>query len=367
MTNILYVIDYITCNSGVCSIAMNYYTKLDTSNFLVDFLCFEEPEEEFKSLFKSRNSKYYVVGKPILRNFRGFMSRIERFMTDKGNKYDIIHVHVPVVAFICLKQAKRVGIEKRIIHSHSTKGSESFVKAIRNDILNRLGVLYATDYYACSRAAAEYLFGKKGKKNVLIIPNAIDFFRFKYSETLREQYRARYGIKGKKVVGYVARFSPIKNHEFLVKLAEEMDEADVYYLCVGDGPTKERIQDRVREKGLDNRFIFMEPSSDLRGIYAAMDVFVFPSLAEGFGMVALEAQISGLEIIASNKVSNEARITDRMEFLSLDNVEMWISRIKNSLNNKKDREFDNISFVREQYYNIEYCVRVLEESYLNEV
>ena len=75
-----------------------------------------------------------------------------------------------------------------------------------------LSRMLATDYLACSKAAAEYFFGKRRAKKAVIIPNAVDLSRFHYVA----------GESHGKRIGYVARFEEVKNHIFLLEVAEKL-------------------------------------------------------------------------------------------------------------------------------------------------
>ena len=62
-----------------------------------------------------------------------------------------------------------------------------------------------------------------------------------------------------------------------------------------------------------------------------MDVFVLPSRVEGFGIVAIEAQASGLKVVASTAVPNVTNISNNMKFLNFtDGVNAWAKEILNT-------------------------------------
>ena len=58
------------------------------------------------------------------------------------------------------------------------------------------------------------------------------------------------------------------------------------------------------------------------------DVFLFPSLYEGLGIVGIEAQATGLPVIASTGIPKSMKVTENVQFVSLDEPERWCSSIE---------------------------------------
>jgi glycosyltransferase involved in cell wall biosynthesis len=71
-------------------------------------------------------------------------------------------------------------------------------------------------------------------------------------------------------------------------------------VIVGDGPLRKDLQAEAKALGMGDRIHFTGWREDVRAMYPAFDIFVMPSLWEGFGLVALEAMAARLPIIASN-------------------------------------------------------------------
>ena len=117
------------------------------------------------------------------------------------------------------------------------------------------------------------------------------------------------------VVGHVGRFSQQKNHEFLVSVASEIVrcEDNAYFLLIGEGPLKDKIEAKVTEAGLRKRFRFVGYREDVpRIMRGAMDVFLFPSFWEGLGLVMIEAQAAGLPTVCSDQVPLEAHVVPNL-------------------------------------------------------
>lgn len=91
----------------------------------------------------------------------------------------------------------------------------------------------------------------------------------------------------------------------------------------------------------------------------AMDFFVFPSKFEGLPVTLIEAQANGLKILASDKITEEVKLTENLEFISLKaSPKKWAEKILLQDYNR------NINLEKLKTYNIKEQAEVLEERYL---
>lgn len=121
------------------------------------------------------------------------------------------------LGYFAFKEAIRHGVPVRICHAHNipvfkNETTKEKIKRIPREILAHLIRNIATDYFACSEGAGEWLFGKK--KRIIIINNAIDTTKFTYNDKIAEQIKDEFNWKNKYIIGHVGRFSPQKNHTF---------------------------------------------------------------------------------------------------------------------------------------------------------
>jgi glycosyltransferase involved in cell wall biosynthesis len=153
----------------------------------------------------------------------------------------------------------------------------------------------------------------------------------------RREVRAELGIpKGAPVVGHVGRFDHSKNQRFILDTAGAVLKCkpDIHFLLVGDGPLRPEIDASVRQMGLSQRIHCVGIRTDVpRLMLAAMDVFLFPSLHEGFGLCLLEAQAAGLRCVVSDTIPREVvRVPGSVEFLALSaGKDYWSTRIIQAL------------------------------------
>lgn len=232
-------------------------------------------------------------------------------------EYKIVHGHYFTISGVYLAVAKFYQ-RKIVAHSHNTvPGFAGLVIQAVNAWL-RFG---ADLKLACSTDAAAHLYGnstvRKGAWTIL--KNPIDVDRFAFNSTLRESTRQRLKISDRFVVGHVGRFNPQKNHAFLLDVFQKIAEREpgALLLLVGDGPLRAEIANEANKRSLADSVIFAGASAEVPALLQAMDVFVLPSLFEGFGVVALEAQAAGLPTVVSDAVPTEAIVTDLVETVQL--------------------------------------------------
>ena len=138
---------------------------------------------------------------------------------------------------------------------------------------------------------------------------------------------------------------------------------DAVLLLIGQGPLQAEMEEKVKELGIENSVEFLGQRKDINELYSAMDVFAFPSLYEGLGMVLIEAQVAGCYCIASTEVPKVAKISDNIEFVELvktseEWAEIMLKMYNDNLN--KDR---NEKIISDSRYNINSEVEKLAQKY----
>lgn len=198
-------------------------------------------------------------------------------------------------------------VEKIIIHSHNNNIPKGIIKKTLNFINKKLLINKGNVFLACSEESGKWLYGNN--VNFEIINNAIEMEEFKFDKEKRDKIRRQYNLEDKFVIGHVGRIEKEKNHEFLIDIFKEIKQKNnnARLLLVGEGSLENKIKQKVKDDSLENDVIFIGNSHKVSDYYQAMDVFVFPSLAEGLGIVLIEAQSNGLKCFTTkNKVPKEA-------------------------------------------------------------
>jgi glycosyltransferase involved in cell wall biosynthesis len=138
--------------------------------------------------------------------------------------------------------------------------------------------------------------------DVSVIPSAVNPKRFRGDIDPGDIIR-RHDLEDKKVVLFVGRLVYHKGLDYLIDSAKFMSK-DVRYVIVGSGDYLDKLQKRVKDKGVEDKVIFTKSVSydDIPKYFAACDVFVLPSISrlEAFGLVVLEAMASAKPVIVSD-------------------------------------------------------------------
>ncbi len=342
---------------GVESVVMNYYRHIDRNKIQFDFLVCEGstmvPEDEIDSL----GGGLYML--PPYSDLIGYQRAVFHLCSERG--WPLVHSHMNSLSVIPLSAAKKAGVPVRIAHSHSTSGKGEYAKNVLKRILRTQANRYPTERLACSRAAGEWLFGSSGKFEVLY--NAFDLNRFILDPVTREKTREECGIGANQLaVLHVGRFMTQKNHGFLIDAFNCLADqgVDAILILVGEGEGRPAIEAKVRGLGLEDRVLFLGQRDDVEKLYMAADVFVLPSLYEGLGMVAVEAQVAGLPCFLSDVITREVDVSGACQFLPIDNYRKWATELG------RIHLGERLAVNRDSFSHYEICTsaRVLTEFYI---
>lgn len=346
---------------GVEAVVMNFYRHINRDKVQFDFICDEDsiaiPYEEIEKL----GGKVILI--PPYQNFIKYQKELKKVL--KNGKYKIIHSHINTLSVFPLRAAKKVGIPVRIAHNHSTSNKKEVARNLIKQILRPFAKVYANNYFCCSEYAGRWLFGNKSydKGEVYLLNNAIELDQYKYDGGKRTKIRKDLGISNDTfVIGHIGRFCETKNQEFLIDVFSEVvkKRENVLLLLIGQGPQLETMKNKVLNLGLKDKVKFLGQREDANILYQAMDVFAFPSLYEGLGLVVVEALTSGLKCIVSNFVPKEVDLVkDKVFFCNLENKETWVEEI---LREDKIRNI-NIDTITKKYDIISKS-KELEDFYL---
>ena len=323
MIRVLHVIGAMD-RAGAETMIMNYYRHIDRDEIQFDFLVHTDRHCDFDDEIEALGGNIYRLPRFIGANYLQYKHACKRFF-EAHPEIDIVHGHIESCASIYLPEAKRSGKET-ICHCHQANGPLSPI-----EIAFRLATFrnkHSADFYmACSKKAGRDRFGRPviESDRFSVLNNAIDLSSFRHTEEQRTEVKNMLQVQGKSVFGHVGRFTEAKNHPFLIEAFRIITETlpDAQLMLVGRGETEGAIRHLVKEKGLEDSVHFLGVRDDIPQIMAAMDVFLFPSIQEGLGIVAIEAQASGLPCLVSDALPGEAMILPSAKRLPINNAALW--------------------------------------------
>lgn len=349
---------------GLESVIMNYYENIDRSKIQFTFICDEDSTDIPYEKIEKLGGRVIIVP-PYQKAFKYIKKLKEIF---KENNCKIVHSNINTLSVFPLYVAKKTGVPIRIAHSHSTSNKKEWKKNMVKNILRPFSKKYANTYFACSELAGRYLFGNKtfDEGKVIVFNNAINLDKFKYDEEKRKEIRKNLNIKDDTfVVGHIGRFVAQKNHTFLIDIFNELHKTkkNSILILIGQGPIQNEIKEKVEELELKDFVKFIGQVTNANDYYNAIDIFVFPSIYEGLGMVLIEAQANELPCIASTEVPSEATISNQIEYIELDKEpSYWAEKILNKNRSEEKFEYNE----KKEKYNIKNVAKKLEDEYIKE-
>lgn len=332
------------------SFAMNHARSFDRNHAYSNGKRVRKPEfydEEILSL----GGHIYALPKFKVYNYFAYRKAVQNFFR-QHHEFRVVQGHMTSTAGIYLPIARKCGVPVTVAHSRNA-GVVKGLRGVATKFFRRNLARKADFCFACSELAGEDVFGQKEMRSgrVKIIHNAIDAARFTYDSRMRDEVRTRLGLKNELVVGHVGRFNYQKNHPYLIDVFAQLCaiRQDVALLLLGEGPDMERIKEKCRVLGIEEKVRFLGNQKQPEDYYQAMDIFLLPSFFEGLPGVLVEAQAAGLRCFVSDTVTREAEATDLVTYLSIEQpASEWAEKIiaaadyerQNTFQRMKDAGFD---------------------------
>ena len=348
--------------AGTETMLMNIYRNLDRSKIQFDFISYSNKEADYDNEIKKMGGRIFRLSKT------SSIKQIYKIIKDKG-PYTAVHSHTLFHCGIANTAALLAGVKVRIAHAHTTQdNSDRIIRRAYIFFMKKLIKLTSTNLLACSREAGKYLFGEKGieNKNYSYFPNVIDFapFLLDYQQEVN-LFRREANLKEDIVIGHIGRFIEPKNHLFLLKMMKYIREKkpNIKLLLVGDGNLRGNIEEKAKKEGIYDCIRFVGVRRDIPMLLQSMDVFVFPSIYEGLGLVLLEAQASGVPCIVSEAIQPEADLeSGLMTQLTLDKgPKFWADYLINFI----DKKETNKTLISERLKPLEYGLNLGISKLLN--
>lgn len=295
-------------------------------------ICDEKKSDHEDDLVKA-GIKIYHIPEPDKTKINLYNNLQAFFETHR--EYDIVHCHMAGTNGIVAKAAKDAGINKVVCHSHGValQQDEALSMKLYMLCMRKLMQRHADAFIACSKAAGNYLYGQESFGEVgKVVPNGIEINRYRYSDDERNSCREELGFKESDfVIGHTGSLNGVKNQELILDIAGILKEKriPVRVLLVGGGNREQDLKKQAKDLKIEEDVIITGKQMGVTKFLDAMDVFMFPSRSEGFGLSLLEAEANGLPCVVSDKIQPEVKVLNSVLSVSLNEpIQCWIEAVE---------------------------------------
>ncbi|AWX45805.1 Putative glycosyltransferase EpsF [Flagellimonas maritima] len=366
MNRILHVVGGMN-RAGAETMIMNLYRKINREKYQFDFLYFTEEKCDYDQEIEQLGGRIFRISEKNSKNPISRTIKIKRLIK-KEHPFYAIHCHQLFSNFFHLLAGYLAGIDFRIAHSHNTSdvNSKKWSGRVYQRVSRLLISKLATHFIACGKQAGEFLFPYS--KNIILLPNAVDLKKFSTQTTIVPDLRELYKLNSNTIiVCQVGRLNPVKNHIFTIDFAKYLKDknVDIHFFIVGDGPLKGDLIKKINSLDVSGLVTLLGVREDIQQIMSNSDLMIMPSIHEGFPVVLVESQATGMPALISSNISKEVDLNlGLVQFSDLeDNFNTWFEKIVQLTESKKPTQ-DEIrqTFIAEGF-DINVSVERLENLY----
>ncbi|MBR6124006.1 glycosyltransferase [Candidatus Saccharibacteria bacterium] len=362
---------------GAESLVKDYALLIDKEKFDVVILCHDRIGSLYEKLIQNAGIRILFISdffpfkklyfnrlvNKIVRH--SYLDKLIAKIIIKKEKPDIIHSHQPfnrIIEFVnpskkC-KLFHTVHSEPKEFWCTGTRYANRDFKAV-SSLIKKHGMRLIA-LHEPMRQELNQMFHVN---NTVVLNNGIDFSRFNVSES-KEVIRKELNISEDAfLVGHVGRFVPLKRHDLIVDSFYELCKIkkNAHLLLVGSGELRSHIEEKIKLMQLREKVTILEPRLDIPRIMKSLDVFIFPSLFEGLGIVLIEAQRMGVPCVVSDAIPEAANVSNLVVKMPKDSAPLqWAEKLNGACS------------IHPEYFGIEkwdmsIVVKQLENLYLQEI
>lgn len=344
---------------GIETYLYKIYTHINRNSFKFDFLTIGKEDPIWINEFTEMGSRFYKI---TSRKENAFKNIFELKNLFKNERFDVVHCHMNTLSYIAPVKIALKSQVPVIIHSRNAGATHSVITNLLHNINSINLPKYKIKKIAVSDLAGEWLFGQG--TNFQVINNGVDIEKFAFDENKRNTIRKELGIKDELTIIHVGAMREQKNHIFLVDIFHEVHkrQPNSKLILIGDGVLKEQIVNRIKKLGLQDHIILTGIKHNISDYLSAADLFLFPSLFEGFPNAVIEAETSGLPCLISDVITKEVLINDSCYSISLgSDSKAWADKLLSiSINNTRK---DSAQKIRNKGFSVEEEIKKISSIY----
>ena len=319
IVRVLHVVKVLN-RGGAETMIMNIYRNIDRKAVQFDFLCLSNLHGEYEDEIKKLGGNIYKLPDPEEQGrFKNFFNI---YKVIKNNGYRIIHSHIMFYNGFINFIGWLAGVRTRISHSHSSSDlkKETYIRKMYMGFSRFLINTFSNVKVACGEKAGRYLYGKRRK--YIVLKNGIDLNKY-FSVTDKQVAELKNELnidQNNIIIGHVGRFEKVKNHIFFINLAKNFKDKKLKYkiVLVGNGSEFDNIKNMIESEGLSQYFVLTGIRTNIEVFMKMFDIFLMPSLYEGFPLVVVEALAGDNVCFLSDNISKETNVIEgRVKFFNL--------------------------------------------------
>jgi glycosyltransferase involved in cell wall biosynthesis len=219
--------------------------------------------------------------------------------------FDVVHTHTAKAGILGRFAARLCGV-RAIVHSPHGHDFYGYFNPFLSRLIvwaERCAAPFCDKIHVLTRLEEQDMLRYKicREEKMRVIPSGIATSSFIQMFSAASPVSTGIEASGYKRVGFVGRLESIKGPDVFIDMARFVASrvTDVRFLLIGDGSLRLSLERKVKEWGLEGFVLFLGWQEDVVGYLEALDVLVMPSLNEGVGRAALEAQAVGVPVVAS--------------------------------------------------------------------
>ncbi len=288
----------------------------------------------------------------------------------KYDKLDILHVHYAVPHASVAYMAKKILLNEGIYIPVVTTLHGTDITLVGKDPAYAPVVTFAMNKSDGLTTVSESLRQDTlnffdVKKDIKVIPNFIDFKRFK--KINKDHFKKALSPNGEKIITHVSNFRKVKRVDDAIRVFAKINQKiRSKLLLIGDGPERQNLELLCRELHLCDEIRFLGKQDAIEELLAISDLFLMPSESESFGLSALEAMACEVPVISSNAGGlGEVNLHGKTGYLSnIGDVEdMAINALKILEDEAIHQQFRLQALKQAQTFDINNILPIYEEYY----
>ncbi|MEI6290838.1 MAG: glycosyltransferase [Chloroflexota bacterium] len=358
--------------AGTETLLMHIYRKIDRSRVQFDFLVHTDLPGQYDDEILQLGGKIIIISQSPSQNYLKYKQKLRNIFLEHG-PYQCIHSHLLLLSGIIFETAHQSHIPLLVVHSHLSTDIKrnSIYRRVYGYYMRTLIARFATHMIAVSKSSGEWLFGSNWlhDSRSKIIHNAMDLEPFRKLNPDRTKLREILGLPiNGIIIGHIGRFVEQKNHRKVIEIfgTFEKDLPSAHLLLIGEGPLESEVKLMITSYGLEDKVLMLGVRKDIPELMNIFDLFLFPSLHEGLGIVLIEAQAAGVPCLTSDTIPPEADLgLGLMKQMPLDaTADDWASAAINLIKPVRICWPDREAALIKNHYEISELVNILQDIYL---